>query len=46
MAKIVQTTRNGDTVTTHTNDPEKIREAEEAPFDNSSNIATTRVTGL
>jgi hypothetical protein len=46
MAKIVQTTRNGDTVTTHTEDSEEIRKAEESTFDDSSNISSTHVTGL
>lgn len=46
MAKVETWTRNGDKQTVHTNDPDKIRELENAPFDDSSNIASTRVTGL
>jgi hypothetical protein len=44
MAKVKMTTRNGDRVTVHTRDPEEIAKLENAPFDDSSNIAVTRVT--
>lgn len=46
MAKIVQSTRNGDRVEFETNDPEVIRRAENEHADDSSNIAWTQVTDL
>jgi hypothetical protein len=44
MARIEQTTRNGDTLTTWTTSQAEIERAENAPFDDSSNILITRVT--
>jgi len=46
MAKVEMWTRNGDKVVVETSDPDKLRELEESPFDDNSNIASTRVTGL
>lgn len=46
MAKVESWTRNGDKLPpVTTNDPKKIRELEDAPFHESSNISHTRVTG-
>jgi hypothetical protein len=44
VAEIEMVTRNGDRITITTNDPEKIRQLENAPFDDSSNISISRVT--
>lgn len=46
MAKIVQTTRNGDRLTTNTDDTAEIARRENETLDDSSNIAHTEVTGL
>jgi len=46
MATVEMWTRNGDKVVSETSDPKEIRELEESPFDDNSNIASTRVTGL
>jgi hypothetical protein len=46
VAKIVQSTRNGDRIEYETDDPEVIRRAENEHADDSSNIAWTQVTGL
>lgn len=43
MAKIVQHTRDGDKLTMESNDPKVIEQAENAPFNDSSNIAHTQV---
>jgi len=46
MAKIEMTTRNGDKVPPIiTNDPDEIHRLENLPFDQTSNIAHTHVTG-
>ncbi len=44
MARIESWTRNGDYQVTETSDPDKIRKLENAPSDEASNIARTRVT--
>jgi hypothetical protein len=45
MATVESWTRNGDYQVVEECDPDKIRELEEAPFDDSSDISWTRVTG-
>lgn len=46
MAKIVQSTRDGDRIEFETNDPDVIRQAENDHANDSSNIAWTQVTDL
>jgi hypothetical protein len=45
MATVEVWTRNGDKLTVDTSDAEEIRNLEGAPFDDSSNVSRTRVTG-
>jgi hypothetical protein len=45
VATVEAWTRNGDRLVETTSDPERIRQLEEAQFDDVSNIARTRVTG-
>lgn len=44
MPRIEQTTRNGDKLVTWSDNPAEIERAENAPFDDTSNIAITTVT--
>lgn len=46
MAKIVQSTRDGDRIEFETDDPEVIRRAENDHANDASNIAWTQVTDL
>lgn len=44
MATVEMWTRNGDRVVVNTSDPAEIERLENTPFDDTSNISSTRVT--